>query len=98
VTLNFRPFPRDYLPLEIAIEPKLPADSDRLIAALERMAAEDATLRPSLDGESGQTRLHMASESQIEAMVEAFEKEGVDLNVGARGRRSECWRTTDRLP
>jgi elongation factor G len=83
VTLNFRPFPRDYLPLEIAIEPKLPADSDRLIAALERMAAEDATLRPSLDGESGQTRLHMASESQIEAMVEAFEKEGVDLNVGA---------------
>ena len=81
--LNFRPLPRDYLPLEVAIEPKLPGARDKLVAMLERMASEDPGLRPVIDSETGQARLHLASESQLQAAVAAFAKDGVDVNVGA---------------
>jgi elongation factor G len=83
VPLNFRPLPRDYLPLEAAIEPKLPADREKLVAALERMASQDPGFRTSIDGETGQARLHMESEDRLEAAVEAFAKAGIDVNVGA---------------
>ena len=47
------------------------------------MASEDSGFRSSIDRETGLTRLHMASESQLEATVGTLAKEGLNLNVGA---------------
>src|SRR6185436_19071005 len=78
VPLNFRPLPRDYQPLDVALEAKSPADRDKLVAKLERMASEDSGFRSSIDKETGQARLHMASESQLEATVGTLAKEGLN--------------------
>jgi translation elongation factor EF-G len=58
--------------IEIAIEPKSKAEGEKLLAALAKLAAEDATFKTSIDHESGQIILKGASELHLDAKIDAL--------------------------
>jgi elongation factor G len=70
--------------IEIAIEPKSKAEGEKLLAALAKLAAEDATFKTSIDHESGQIILKGASELHLDAKIDAL-KHNYDIvaRVGA---------------
>jgi elongation factor G len=61
--------------IEIAIEPKSKAEGEKLLAALAKLAAEDATFKTSIDHESGQIILKGASELHLECITRPAEVE-----------------------
>jgi elongation factor G len=71
-------------PVEIAIEPKLKADGERLGIALVKLAAEDAMFEVSIDHESGLTILKGVSELHLDAKLDVLRRtHNVDVRVGA---------------
>ena len=70
--------------IEIAIELKSKADQEKLGVALQKLAAEDPTLRVSTDPESGQTRLKGMGELHLDIKVDILKRTyKVEANVGA---------------
>ncbi|HEY1447414.1 MAG TPA: elongation factor G [Caulobacteraceae bacterium] len=69
--------------IEIAIEPKSKADQEKLGVALQKLAAEDPTLRVSTDQESGQTILKGMGELHLDIKVDILRRTyKVDANIG----------------
>lgn len=69
--------------IEIAIEPKSTAGSEKLGAALAKLAADDPAFEVSIDRESGQTILKGVSEAHLDAKLKALRHSyGVDARVG----------------
>ncbi len=67
----------------VAIEPLSQSDQERLILALERLAAEDPTFRVKIDEESGQTIISGMGELHLEIIVDRLAREfRVNANVG----------------
>ncbi|MBQ4874878.1 MAG: elongation factor G [Rickettsiaceae bacterium H1] len=70
--------------IEIAVEPKSSADQDKMSLALSRLAAEDPSLRISVDHESGQTILKGMGELHLEIIVDRMQREfNVAANIGS---------------
>jgi elongation factor G len=69
--------------IELAVEPKTKADSDKMGIALQRLAEEDPTFRVSTDVETGQTKIAGMGELHLEILVDRMMREfKVDANVG----------------
>src|ERR1700677_3337220 len=70
--------------IEIAIEPKLKADQEKLGVALAKLAAEDPSFRVSTDQESGQTILKGMGELHLDIKIDILRRTyKVDANIGA---------------
>jgi elongation factor G len=70
--------------VEIAIEPKLKADREKLDVALAKLAAEDLTFEASIDHESGQISLKGVSELHLDAKLDVLRRTcNIDVSVGA---------------
>jgi elongation factor G len=70
--------------IEIAVEPKSKADQEKMSIALNRLCAEDPSLRLSSDEETGQTILKGMGELHLEIIVDRMKREyKVEANVGA---------------
>lgn len=70
--------------IEIAIEPKTKADQEKMGIAINRLAAEDPSLRVFTDHETGQTILKGMGELHLEIIVDRMKREfNVEANVGA---------------
>ncbi len=70
--------------IEIAIEPKTTSDQEKLGVALNRLVAEDPSLRMSVNAESGQTILKGMGELHLEIIIDRMKREfNVEANVGA---------------
>ena len=69
--------------IEIAIEPRTKADTDRMGAALQKLAIEDPSFRVGTDEESGQTLIRGMGELHLEIIVDRLKREfKVEANVG----------------
>ena len=69
--------------ISLAIEPRTKADQDKLANALQRLAAEDPTLRLSTDPETGQTIISGMGELHLEIILDRLQREfGVSANQG----------------
>ncbi|MCS7279982.1 MAG: EF-Tu/IF-2/RF-3 family GTPase, partial [Thermodesulfobacteriaceae bacterium] len=69
--------------ISLAVEPKTKADQDKLLTALQRLVAEDPTLRLSTDPETGQTILSGMGELHLEIILDRLQREfGVSANQG----------------
>jgi len=69
--------------IQIAIEPKTKADSDKLNASLQKLAEEDPTFRVSVDEETQQTIIAGMGELHLEIIVDRLKREfKVEANVG----------------
>lgn len=69
--------------IQIAIEPKTKADSDKLGLSLAKLAEEDPTFRVSSDEETGQTLIAGMGELHLEVLVDRLKREfKVEANVG----------------
>jgi elongation factor G len=72
------------MPIEVAIEPKSKVDGEKLVIALARLAAEDASFEVSIDRESGQVILKGVSELQLDAKIDALKRTyNLSVRVGA---------------
>lgn len=80
--LNMRPFPRDYQPLGLAIQPRSDADRERLLEPLQQIAAGDPTCAPIVDPETGHVRIPARSEEHIAEIVAALGETGIAFGVG----------------
>jgi elongation factor G len=70
--------------VEVAIEPKLKADWEKLDIALAELAAEDPSFRASTDQDSGQTILKGMGELHLDIKVDVLRRTyKVDANVGS---------------
>jgi elongation factor G len=70
--------------IEVAVEPKSAADQEKMGFALQRLVAEDPSLRTAFDEESGQTILKGMGELHLEIIVDRMKREfKVEANVGA---------------
>ena len=70
--------------IEVAIEPKTTADQEKMSIAINRLCAEDPSLRVKVDQESGQTVLAGMGELHLEIIVDRMKREfNVEANVGA---------------
>lgn len=70
--------------IQIAIEPKTKQDQEKMGVALSRLAAEDPSLRVSVDEETGQTLLKGMGELHLEIIVDRMKREfKVESNIGA---------------
>lgn len=70
--------------IELAIEPKTTADQEKMSLALQRLAAEDPSLRVSSDSETKQTVIKGMGELHLEIIVDRMKREfKVEANVGA---------------
>ncbi len=70
--------------IEIAVEPKTKGDQEKMSMALNRLAAEDPSLRLSSDEETGQTILKGMGELHLDIIVDRMRREfKVEANVGA---------------
>src|SRR6201996_6633088 len=70
--------------IEVAVEPKAKPDVEKMGMALARLAAEDPSLRVSVDHESGQTILAGMGELHLEIIVDRMKREfKVEANIGA---------------
>ena len=69
--------------IQIAIEPKTKADSDKLSLSLQKLAEEDPTFRVSTDEETQQTIIAGMGELHLEIIVDRLKREfKVEANVG----------------
>ncbi|NTU90568.1 MAG: elongation factor G [Chlorobiaceae bacterium] len=69
--------------IEIAVEPKTKADSDKLGMSLAKLAEEDPTFRVKTDEETGQTLIAGMGELHLEILVDRLKREfKVEANVG----------------
>lgn len=69
--------------IQIAIEPRTKADSDRLSESLSKLSDEDPTFKVSTDEETGQTLISGMGELHLEIIVDRLKREfKVDANVG----------------
>ena len=69
--------------ISVSIEPKARDDSDKLTAALYKMARADPSLRLQVDPETGQTVLRGMGELHLEITVDRMRTElGVEANMG----------------
>jgi elongation factor G len=69
--------------IEIAIEPKTKADSEKMGVALGRLAGEDPSFRVATDEETGQTIIKGMGELHLEIIVDRMKREfKVEANVG----------------
>ena len=69
--------------IEVAVEPNTTADQEKMGLALNRLAAEDPSLRIATDEESGQTILKGMGELHLEIIVDRLKREfKVDANIG----------------
>jgi elongation factor G len=70
--------------VEVAIEPKLKADREKLDIALAKLAAEDPSFRVTTDPESGLTILKGMSELHLASKIDILRRTyKVDANIGA---------------
>ena len=70
--------------ISIAVEPKSKADQEKMGIALNRLAAEDPSLRVNSDQESGQTILRGMGELHLDIIVDRMKREfKVEANIGA---------------
>jgi elongation factor G len=70
--------------IEVAVEPKSKADQEKMSIAIQRLVAEDPSLRVKVDEESGQTILAGMGELHLEIIVDRMKREfKVEANVGA---------------
>ena len=78
------PLDSPLLVVEIAIEPKSPANEERLRIALTEMVAEDPSFAVRFDGEADRTILQGLSETQLAAKVDILQRTyGVEAVIGA---------------
>ncbi len=84
--------------IELALEPRSPADQEALLTALEEMLAKDPSFDASIDAESGQTILRGDGELQLDRLIDVLKvTRGIGINIGAPqvayretlGRRTE---------
>src|SRR5688572_2444309 len=81
ITLESIDFPAPVI--QLAIEPKTKADQEKLGMAIQKLVAEDPTLRVATDTETGQTILSGMGELHLEIIVERMKREfNVEANVG----------------
>ena len=81
IVLESMEFPNPVI--EIAIEPKTKADSEKMGVALGRLAAEDPSFRVATDEETGQTIIKGMGELHLEIIVDRMKREfKVEANVG----------------
>jgi elongation factor G len=70
--------------IEMALEPKSRADQEKMGGALSRLAAEDPSLRVSMNEETAQTTIKGMGELHLEIIVDRMKREFmVEVNVGA---------------
>ncbi|HET7483067.1 MAG TPA: elongation factor G [Actinomycetota bacterium] len=82
--------------IDVAIEPKSKADSDKLGNALQRLSEEDPTFRVHTDEETGQTIISGMGELHLEVLVDRITRE---FNVGANvGKPQVAYRETIKNP
>ena len=68
----------------LAIEPKTKVDQEKMGIAIQRLVAEDPSLRATTDEETAQTILSGMGELHLEIIVDRMKREfGVECNVGA---------------
>lgn len=69
--------------VKLAIEPKTKADQEKMSIGLNRLSAEDPSLRLSVDDETGQTTIAGMGELHLEIIVDRLKREfSVEANVG----------------
>jgi elongation factor G len=83
VVLNLRPFPRDYLPLELAIEPGSPDAIDKAYKILDRIVATGPGVQYALASETGQIWVRANSEKDLEAALAELRNAQAAFTVGA---------------
>ena len=82
--------------IDVAIEPKSKADSEKLATALQRLSEEDPTFRVHTDDETGQTIISGMGELHLEVLVDRIVRE---FNVGANvGKPQVAYRETIKNP
>jgi elongation factor G len=82
--------------IDVAIEPRSKADSDKLSNALQRLSEEDPTFRVHTDEDTGQTIISGMGELHLEVLVDRLIRE---FNVGANvGRPQVAYRETIKNP
>ncbi|HEX2050851.1 MAG TPA: elongation factor G [Actinomycetota bacterium] len=82
--------------IDVAIEPKSKADSDKLGTALQRLSEEDPTFRVHTDDDTGQTIISGMGELHLEVLVDRLIRE---FKVGANvGKPQVAYRETIRHP
>ncbi|MFB9831549.1 elongation factor G [Actinoallomurus acaciae] len=82
--------------IEAAVRPRSRADEDRLLPALQRLAAEDPSFAVRTDRETGQTVIGGMGELHLSILVDRMERElGVSADLG---RPRVAYRETIRRP
>jgi len=82
ISLERMDFPEPVI--KVACEPATKADSDKMIEALAKLAAEDPSFRFSRDEETNQTIIEGMGELHLEILVDRMKREfKVDATVGA---------------
>ncbi len=70
--------------IDISVEPKTKDSVEKMSLALQKLVAEDPSLRLKTDQESGQTILSGMGELHLEIIIDRLKREyGVDANIGA---------------
>ncbi len=81
IVLESMEFPEPVI--QISVEPKTKADSEKLSVALQKLAEEDPTFRVYIDDETGQTIIAGMGELHLEIIVDRLKREfQVEANVG----------------
>ena len=81
VILESMEFPETVI--DVAIEPKTQADSDKLGEALQKLAEEDPTFNVRTDEETGQTIISGMGELHLEVIIDRLTREfNVEANIG----------------
>ncbi len=82
--------------IDVAVEPRSKADSEKLANALQRLAEEDPTFRVRTDEETGQTIISGMGELHLEVLVDRLTREfKVEANIG---RPQVAYRETIKQP
>jgi elongation factor G len=68
--------------IEIAVEPRSPADQELLVGALTRLAATTIGLAVEANAETGQLILHGQSERQLEEVIHTLKLGGIEVQTG----------------
>lgn len=69
--------------INVAVEPKVSSDLDKVTASLLKLAEEDPTFRYRVDDDTGQTIISGMGELHLDVLVHRLGREfNVDLNVG----------------
>ena len=69
--------------INVAVEPKVSSDLDKITASLAKLAEEDPTFHYHVDEDTGQTIISGMGELHLDVLVHRLDREfDVDLNVG----------------